>query len=136
MVRKGPVRRSEMSREDIGLKVIDDRGRFVKKMCHGDPARSLWFNGKPLPLCSRCTMLYPFTLIFTLFGIWFFSFISMRVLYVFIIFLFLNGPLVIDGYTQYIGIRESNNTLRSITGALAGSGIGLSLGFLMSSIFI
>jgi uncharacterized membrane protein len=135
MVRKGPVRRSTMTREDMGLKIIDDRGKFVKKVCHGDPVRSFWCKGKPLPLCSRCIMLYPFTLIFLPLGIWLFSIMEMRVLFMFMIFLLLDGPLVIDGYTQYIGLRESNNTIRSITGALAGSGIGLSLGFLINGIF-
>jgi len=34
-------------------------------------------------------------------------------------------PCIIDGGTQYLGFRLSNNVLRSITGGLAGIGLGL-----------
>lgn len=34
-------------------------------------------------------------------------------------------PLIIDGITQYSGIRESNNPLRFISGVTAGIAISL-----------
>jgi len=33
------------------------------------------------------------------------------------------SPLIIDGITQYLGFRESNNALRFLTGLAAGIGI-------------
>ncbi|THB63189.1 MAG: DUF2085 domain-containing protein [Desulfovibrio sp.] len=35
------------------------------------------------------------------------------------------APLVVDGLTAYLGWRQGNNTLRAITGALAGFGLVL-----------
>ncbi len=34
-------------------------------------------------------------------------------------------PCIIDGSTQYLGQKLSNNALRSVTGALAGVGAGV-----------
>ena len=39
--------------------------------------------------------------------------------------LILTLPCIIDGGTQYLGFRLSNNGLRSIAGGLAGIGLGL-----------
>jgi hypothetical protein len=36
----------------------------------------------------------------------------------------LNLPALVDGYTQFKGCRVSNNSLRFITGVLAGIGAG------------
>jgi uncharacterized membrane protein len=40
-------------------------------------------------------------------------------------------PLVIDGLTQYYGLRMSNNHLRAITGLVAGIGSGIALPFIL-----
>jgi len=43
-------------------------------------------------------------------------------------------PLIIDGLTQYLGYRESNNVLRFITGL--GAGVGFAFLFLFVKITI
>lgn len=32
--------------------------RLFGHLCHQDPARSLWFNGQPMAVCSRCFGIY------------------------------------------------------------------------------
>jgi uncharacterized membrane protein len=34
-------------------------------------------------------------------------------------------PMVLDGITQLVGLRESTQVLRAITGTLVGAGVGL-----------
>lgn len=73
-----------------------------------------------MALCSRCFVIY-LTLFIT--GIFL---IKKKINHIYwkicILFLF---PCIIDGSTEYLGLRLSNNILRFITGALAGIGIGL-----------
>lgn len=134
MGRKGPVRRSEMVRSDLGLRIIDDRKGFTKMVCHGDPVRSLWIGGRPFPLCARCMLLYPAGLLFLLAGFPFFMMLDLPSYSVMIAFILLNTPLVLDGISQYYGLRESNNVLRAMTGTLSGAGIGLALSYMLERI--
>lgn len=78
-------------------------------------SRSLTIKGHTLPICSRCTgiltgyLLFPFLLLFGIsIPLW--------------IGIFLNIPMVIDGWTQKRKYRMSNNTLRFITGIISGFG--------------
>lgn len=34
-------------------------------------------------------------------------------------------PMALDGITQFVGLRESTQVLRTITGTLVGAGVGL-----------
>ena len=131
MKKDASVKRSEMTVKDLGLRVIDDRHLLLRKACHGDPSRSFWCRGKPLPLCSRCTAFYPMVPLGLLTGLvmtFIFEPPSWIALSVFSI---LEAPLVIDGLTQYKGIRRSNNLIRAVTGAMAGAGIGGGIAFLL-----
>jgi uncharacterized membrane protein len=83
--------------------------------CHRMKSRSLTIKGHTLPICSRCTgilagyLLFPFLLLFGIsIPLW--------------IGIFLNIPMVIDGWTQKRKYRMSNNTLRFITGIISGFG--------------
>lgn len=69
-----------------------------------------------MPLCARCTAIYSAYLFLP-----FFYFVPQTwfVLYLSIIF---QLPMFIDGLTQKLGMRESNNVLRVITGGLSGIG--------------
>jgi uncharacterized membrane protein len=129
------VRRSNMKAEDLGLKIIDDRSWLLRQACHGDPVRSLWMGGRPLPLCSRCITFYPSILLGIGAGILIHFFIDLGSLLALIAFAILITPLVLDGWTQYIGLRTSNNTLRALTGALAGAGIGFGITYMMIRVF-
>lgn len=128
--KKGSVKRSRMSAEDVGLKIIDDRPPLLKKVCHGDPERSLWIGGHPLPLCSRCIFFYPSLLLSIPVGIISVIFMDPPILSMLIFTVLMLGPLTVDGLTQYHGWRTSNNFLRAVTGTLAGIGSGIAAPYL------
>jgi uncharacterized membrane protein len=44
-------------------------------------------------------------------------------------------PLVLDGFTQLLGVRVSNNNLRFVTGALTGGFLGCLINWLIFHIF-
>jgi uncharacterized membrane protein len=83
--------------------------------CHRMKSRSITIKGYALPLCARCTgillgyFFFPFMLIAGLhFSLW--------------LGLFLNVPMVVDGWTQKRKYRMSNNMLRLSTGIMSGFG--------------
>jgi len=84
-------------------------------MCHSRPDRSFHFKGKQFPICARCTGV----LLGWIIGIVYCSLSEIPKSY-FTILIFI--PLIIDGGTQLLGKRESNNILRLITGILFGMG--------------
>ena len=130
------VKRSKMTIDDLDLRIIDDRPWLLRKACHGDPSRTFWIRGRPLPLCSRCISFYPVIPVGGVLGWVLFSLIGLLSWQMLIIFTLLEAPLVIDGWTQYIGWRRSNNRLRSITGALAGIGIGAGVVYMLLGIVL
>lgn len=87
--------------------------------CHRMPERSLFFRGRQLPVCARCTGMLAGYLAYPLFltgvlsiGFWW--------------ALALNLPAFVDGTTQALGMRESTNGLRLATGLVSGVGqVGL-----------
>jgi uncharacterized membrane protein len=98
-------------------------GRIViKKMrlldivpCHRMKSRSITIKGYTLPLCARCTGI--------LLGYLFFPFLLIAGIHLSLwLGLFLNVPMVIDGWTQKRQYRMSNNVLRVITGIMSGLG--------------
>ena len=46
------------------------------------------------------------------------------------------APMALDGFTQYIGIRKSNNYLRFSSGFLAGFFLGLMFNWLLVHVLI
>ena len=84
--------------------------------CHRIKDRSIWFFGLERYLCSRCLGI----LIGSLIGL-----LLVRVQYnaglIFSVFLIL--PLVVDGITQGLRYRISNNFLRCATGFMFGIGL-------------
>jgi uncharacterized membrane protein len=127
MKEKKMVKRSEMRIEDLGLRIIDDRPYLIRKVCHGDPWRSFWFRGRPLPLCARCTTIYLSIPVGIALGLLMAFMVKPSMLIVTIIFILLVLPGVMDGLTQYWWKRRSNNLLRAYTGVLYGGGIGLGM---------
>ncbi|BDZ67381.1 DUF2085 domain-containing protein [Methanobacterium ferruginis] len=91
-------------------------------LCHRLPERTFNIKGHYFPVCSRCTGL---TIGF-LFSFVFFYFSNIHYspnLLIFSVLIML--PTFIDGYTQSIGLRESNNALRLFTGLISGLGLAL-----------
>ena len=77
--------------------------------CHQLSDRSFHICGVQLPLCARCTGMF---LGLFLVGPVLCSILPVNMLISF----YLVSIMVIDGYTQYLGARKSNNFLRLITG--------------------
>jgi uncharacterized membrane protein len=81
--------------------------------CHRIEERTINFLGLENFLCSRCLGIFLGGLIGS-----FLHFLGYHFNLVIVFFLML--PLLIDGFTQFFGLRESNNILRIITGFLYG----------------
>ncbi|WP_116591258.1 DUF2085 domain-containing protein [Methanobrevibacter thaueri] len=89
-------------------------------ICHRRPERSFHIKGHQFPVCARCTGFYISVILYCIYA--FFNYIdySMQFL-IFAVLLLI--PAAIDGFTQYFELRESNNTLRLITGLCGGLGL-------------
>lgn len=93
---------------------------ILHNICNQVPTRCLWFYTSNVALCIRCFFIY---LSLFIVGIILIKRKTKRVYWK--VGLILMIPCIIDGSTQYLTLRLSNNILRSITGALAGIGIAL-----------
>ena len=82
--------------------------------CHQLPERSFFIHGYQFPVCARCTGIY----IGYIAGIFFQRFLDIPIFVYFI----MCCPMVIDGITQLIGFRTSNQMLRLATGLFFGIG--------------
>ena len=79
--------------------------------CHRKPERCFTLLGHTSPICSRCTgLLLGFTGIIAL------SFFHIQI--PIIAALLMMTPIIVDGFSQLKGFRESNNALRLLTGFL------------------
>lgn len=94
---------------------------LFRPFCHGMPERCFTLEGVPMPICARCTGIYAGFLVGVL------LMLAVRKLHHLRLpawlALVLVAPLFIDGVTQGIGLRESTNELRVITGLLAGTAL-------------
>jgi len=89
-------------------------------ICHRIPDRTFKINKYYFPVCARCTGIYISGL--TYFFIAFFIPIIYSIeLIIFGIALII--PMIIDGVTQLLNLRESTNNIRFITGLFAGAGL-------------
>ena len=95
--------------------------------CHCKPERSFFYKGKQFPICARCTgeligiifgLLIPIVLLNNLNILGISSIFENLKFYGFLLI-----PMLIDGFSQQLTSRESNNILRVITGFLFGFGI-------------
>ncbi|MDO5826082.1 MAG: hypothetical protein BZ137_02450 [Methanosphaera sp. rholeuAM130] len=94
----------------------------LKYLCHRRPERSFFYRGRQFPVCSRCTGIIVGSVFFMVY-----SFIvpinyGWNMFYLSVI---LQLPYIVDGFTQYLNWRQSNNILRFITGFLGGIGVVL-----------
>ncbi|ENN96087.1 hypothetical protein J422_04438 [Methanocaldococcus villosus KIN24-T80] len=84
-------------------------------ICHQLPSRSYFIFGHKMAVCARCFGIYTGVLI----GMIVYPFIKINKLPKYYLIIALT-PMAIDGITQIIGLRESFNELRFITGFIAG----------------
>jgi uncharacterized membrane protein len=97
--------------------------------CHQLPGRSFFLFGHKMAICARCTAFYTsFWGMGLLYGVWKATPWGCRhrpgplpIKWLTV----LAVPMFIDGFTQLVGLRESTNLLRTITGTLVGVGTGL-----------
>lgn len=94
-----------------------ERWRLLfRPLCHGIAERCLVVWGSAMPICSRCTAIYA-GLFAGMVLFWLLPRVREAILRraMFVAAL----PLAIDGVTQAVGLRLSNNPLRIGTGFLA-----------------
>lgn len=89
----------------------------TKYICHRIPERSFFIRGHQFPVCARCTGFYIGLITYL---VWNFIYGHPYNLNLIIVSVILIIPVAVDGFTQYLGFRESTNTLRFITGFLGG----------------
>jgi uncharacterized membrane protein len=86
--------------------------------CHRKPERCFNMGGQPLPICARCTgillgyLFIPAMLLITPPLPWAVGMLAQL-------------PMLIDGGTQSLGLRLSNNGVRVVTGLLSGWGLSV-----------
>ena len=99
---------------------LDEIGAAV---CHRLPERSFFWGGRQMPLCARCTGLYTGVFFASCFFFWKgrqkgekpFSMAAMLLTACALL------PIAADGFCSYIGLWESSQFLRVLTGAAAGA---------------
>jgi uncharacterized membrane protein len=94
---------------------------LFRPFCHGMPERCFTLDGVPMPICARCTGIYAGFLValFLMFAVRKLQHMRLPSWLAWT----LVTPLFIDGVTQGIGLRESTNGLRVMTGLLAGMAV-------------
>jgi len=102
--------------------------KLSKLFCHRLPERSVLLGIK-LPLCTRCFGFFLGILVGLLTLL--FSIIFKTKIRAIIFFLLMNSPLILDGITQYLNLRKSNNWLRLFTGILSGISVPLVLRYVL-----
>ncbi|HUV85894.1 MAG TPA: DUF2085 domain-containing protein [bacterium] len=98
---------------------------FGYAVCHCLPSRTLTVGGHLLPVCSRCTGIYlgiAATYIF-LISRRGFKVNALPSLWASLAAAAMLLPMAVDGVSSYVGLRETTNTLRFLTGLAAGAAL-------------
>jgi len=101
------------------------------RLCHQQADRSFFLNGNQMPFCSRCTAIFVGMVIGLAIMIKYRLPLSDRFIFYIIICL---TPVRIDGVGQLIGLWESTNIIRVVTGLPAGLLTGILLGLLIDEV--
>lgn len=102
-------------------------------ICHRMPERSFFVRGHQFPVCARCTGFYISLISYFAYAYFFFIDYTPFMISLAVAFLL---PAIADGLTQLLTDRESNNTLRFLTGLLGGLGLGILIKALKYFIFL
>ncbi len=106
-----------MSNKDLISK--DD---FKLLICHRMPERTFKINNYYFPVCARCTGFYISMFFYFVFVYFFYVNYTVNLIFIAILMLI---PAILDGFSQFIGFRESNNYLRFVTGLISGLGLAI-----------
>ena len=112
----------ENNRESSNKSEIVNLQLFTHFICHRIPERTFNIHGHYFPVCSRCTGFYIAAFSYFIF-VYLFYVQYNPIIIIFAIFMLI--PTIIDGFTQLLGSRESNNVLRFITGLIGGVGLAI-----------
>ncbi len=108
---------------DLNKEKISNNLKVLSKLsCHQIPERTFNIRGRYFPVCARCTGLYLgvfFYLIYQYYSYVYYS-IDLTILAILMVV-----PTFLDGFTQFLGLRESDNKLRLITGFFGGIGLSI-----------
>ena len=102
-------------------------------LCHQKTERSYFINGNQMPFCSRCTGIFLGLALGMLITVIFQNKITFSDKTVFFIIL-LMMPLIIDGTMQLLGIWESKNYIRMITGVLTGIACSMAVSLIVDEL--
>ena len=108
-------------------------------ICHRLPERTFKIRNHYFPVCSRCTGIYIGAFSYYIFV--YFVYVQYNIAVILaalenlrfsvpqtllcLMAILMIIPTFLDGLTQFFGFRESNNTLRFLTGLIAGIGLGI-----------
>ncbi len=94
--------------------------KYKIRLCHRIPERTFSYKGHYFPVCARCTGFYTGLAAYLIYKLFYTHPYDINMLVLSIILLI---PTAVDGFSQLFGLRESNNTLRFITGFIGGIGL-------------
>ena len=109
------------SLQDSGS-LLSNLNMFTGFICHRIPERTFIVHGHYFPVCARCTGFYIGAFSYFIFVYFFYVNYSTSVV---ILAVFMLIPTFLDGFTQLISFRESNNLLRLLTGLIGGVGLAI-----------
>lgn len=101
------------------------------RLCHQKAERSLFLNGNEMPFCTRCTGIWLGIALGL--GLMVFYILELNEKFLAIILISL-VPIGIDGVGQLVGLWESENIIRLITGLLAGIVSGVAIGVIIDEV--
>lgn len=91
-------------------------------ICHRLPHRTFKIGDHYFPVCARCTGFYIAAFTYFIFVYFFYVQYTVPLILFAVLMLF---PSFLDGLTQLLDFRESNNILRLITGLIGGLGLAI-----------
>lgn len=100
-------------------------------LCHQKSERSFFFNENQMPFCSRCIAIFIGITIGLLLMIFLKIELDERLIFMILLSII---PIGIDGIGQLIGLWESTNLIRVITGLIVGIMSGIALGIIIDEI--
>ena len=101
------------------------------RLCHQKAERSFFVNGNQMPFCSRCTAIWLGLALGLLFMIFYTIQLDGKFLFIALLCVF---PMGLDGVSQLIGLWESTNLIRFITGLLTGFICGVAIGVIIDEL--